>query len=549
MFKVIFRHSLFYCTFCIILRQCVIIVKLGIGVTKVKKFVCCSLLVGLLCSFGVLQGCSQEPEPLEPMDFETLEVVDNNMEAMRSQRDCAVRYFYLVCNNDFEQANKFIDRTDLSICTPEILHELYSNVQNYVFDDAVRVVDAQIYDGYVTLTFINLNDTERSWDVSYEEGEVPSWYGSTMPYVYDIDYASTYELEDVNEDGVIDETDMLWEDNPELNPNYVPEYDIEDVTSTSTSTRGMTYVKISDEALAKDITAVADDFIDVTSTLDEVSGTSIATSDIVDADILSDLYEKQSIVGYKTYSIDIRINEVDGQYKVQLPDTMVSSTKLMIRVPDGVRIKVGDLELSKDIMNLDDFYVVTKLPKVERFDVELENLITGSSTKTIDLTQRVYYIYSSILPTRGMKDEVLDYGKEALQALYDDMLRGVSFTSSNFVKKYVASGGNVASIRTNYETYLTNRSLGIKTSFEVLAVHFPTDKDELYDTTITSDDFRVTSYECVTVPLVLDIRQNTVVDGETQIQRIMVGGKLYLTKVDNEWFVYDISSELMLYGI
>ena len=125
------------------------------------------LMVGVL-SLGVLTACG-EPDPLEPTYYKTVPMEYSINKAQRSIVNTAVRYFYSVNNDKFEDANLMIDRTDLSVCTPEILKELYSNVENYPIDSQNRVIDVDVNNNTATVTFINLNDDDHSFDPSYSE--------------------------------------------------------------------------------------------------------------------------------------------------------------------------------------------------------------------------------------------------------------------------------------------------------------------------------------------------------------------------------------------
>ena len=432
-------------------------------------------------------ACNKEPDPLVAVQYKTVGVKKTNEEAQTSAKDVAVRYFYLINNGCFEEANKLIDRTDLSICTPEILETLYSNVLNYRLGDYNRVVGVDEDGTTVTLTFVNTTDTDKSFDESYDEENTPAWLGMTTPYIPDIEYATTYEIEDVNEDGVIDETDMMWEDNPELNPDYEPEV-VDDTELESTATGARSYsgtLTGTVVPLAMDITDIEkqgskeEESKEQKESKDVVSDVSKDTEGISDDQtnepaLPKDVYKSEAIDGYKTYTMDITVNKVDGVFKIQLPESMTTDTRLMIKVPEDMYIKVGDLELDKSMMNLDDFYVINKLPKVEEFDITLENLILGASEKTINLTERVYYIYSNLVPTRQMKDEVLAYCKPAMQELYTDMWSGVDFATSKFYLDYVAKNGSVQNINAYYDKFI-NESLSDDsvTEYEVMDVSFP----------------------------------------------------------------------------
>lgn len=542
-----------------------------------------------LLTIGV-SGCSpKEPDPLIAQDYKTIAMVLDNDMAMRSMKDCAVRYFYLICNGDYENANKFIDRTDLSICTPDILRQMYSSTQNYDFTSSLRVVGTEIYEGYVRLKYIDLNDTDHSFEPSYEPEEIPSWYGKTRPVVPAILPASTYSLSDVNNDGVIDETDMLWEDNPELNPEYEDVTHYEDDIATETgvwkySNIEPTYLAPSDDGL--DFTEIlgepdklTESKVEISNKVssenkqEELSETSIPglvrrevskqetgvqqeqgeleffanLDDNTSVDEMESLYYSEDVQGYREYVIDIDIAEVNGQYKVRLPSSMISTTRLMIKVPKDMRIKVGDLQLSTSMMNLDDFYVITKLPRVSTFDIELENKITGVSTKTIDVTQRVYYIFSSIMPPRELKDEIMSFSKVALQQMYNDLWAGVQFGQSKFISDYVSMSGNVRSIKVSYDYfYEQHRNSDLKTNYEIIGVDFPTDDNyDYYDVQYSSSDFRIENYNYITVPISLDVRMNEVYDGMVNISRTTLSGHIYLTREHNQWYIYDIDKEFL----
>ena len=58
--------------------------------------------------------------------------------------------------------------------------------------------------------------------------------------------------------------------------------------------------------------------------------------------------------------------------------------------------------------------------------------------------------------------------------------------------------------------------------------------------------FRVTSYYYVDVPLVLNVRINTTQDGDEEINTTSIYGLIRLTKKDGEWYIWDVSSALML---
>lgn len=576
-----------------------------------KKFI--SLVLALSMTLGVvtLTGCQKEPDPLEPVKYKTVPMKYDNETAQKSNVDTVVRYFYLINNGKFEEANQMIDRTDLSICTPEILESLYSSVENYQLGDYNRIVDVTVDENVAHVTFINQTDDDHSFDVSYEEEEIPVWYGSTTPYVPDVGYASTYEISDLNEDGVIDETDMMWEDNPELNPDYEPSESVEDISTTSSGARAPYYsigtivaqpmavdigeIKKSSEPATsgsdnkksdnkksessdkksskasastdnkseksdsstsknKDSSQVSNDKdskTSTTSTTDSEVTSNVEPSEdengLIDG-MPADIFKEESVTGYKTYEMDIDINVVDNKYMIKLPSSMTTDTRLMIKVPEDMYIKVGDLELDKSMMNLEDFYVINKLPKVEKFDLTLENLILGSSKKTIDLTERVYYIYSNLVPTREMKDEVLGYIRPAMQSLYSNMLKGTEFTSSSFAKDYVSNKGNVRNIKSYYDMYLNQHvNSTLNESYEIISAKFPpTDEDAAADYEVKADQFRVTSYYFVDVPVVLQIRDNRDDEGDKEITLTEISGLVRLTKQDGKWYVWDISKELML---
>lgn len=581
-----------------------------------KKFI--SLVLALSMTLGVvtLTGCQKEPDPLEPVKYKTVPMKYDNETAQKSNVDTVVRYFYLINNGKFEEANQMIDRTDLSICTPEILESLYSSVENYQLGDYNRIVDVTVDENVAHVTFINQTDDDHSFDVSYEEEEIPVWYGSTTPYVPDVGYASTYEIADLNEDGVIDETDMMWEDNPELNPDYEPSESVEDVSTTSSGARAPYYstgtivaqpmavdigeIKKSSEPATsgsdnkksdnkksessdkkssdkksskasastdnkseksdsstsknKDSSQVSNDKdskTSTTSTTDSEVTSNVEPSEdengLIDG-MPADIFKEESVTGYKTYEMDIDINVVDNKYMIKLPSSMTTDTRLMIKVPEDMYIKVGDLELDKSMMNLEDFYVINKLPKVDKFDLTLENLILGSSKKTIDLTERVYYIYSNLVPTREMKDEVLGYIRPAMQSLYSNMLKGTEFTSSSFAKDYVSNKGNVRNIKSYYDMYLNQHvNSTLNESYEIISAKFPpTDEDAAADYEVKADQFRVTSYYFVDVPVVLQIRDNRDDEGDKEITLTEISGLVRLTKQDGKWYVWDISKELML---
>ena len=567
-----------------------------------KKFISSALVISMLLGVASLTGCQKEPDPLEPVKYKTVPMKYDNETAQKSNVDTVVRYFYLINNGKFEEANQMIDRTDLSICTPEILESLYSRVENYQLGDYNRIVDVTVDENVAHVTFINQTDDDHSFDVSYEEEEIPVWYGSTTPYVPDVGYASTYEISDLNEDGVIDETDMMWEDNPELNPDYEPSESVVGVSTTSSGARAPYYSTgtVEVQPMAVDIGEIKKSSEPTTSGSDnkksddkksessdkksskasastdnksEKSGSSTSknkdsktsTTSTTDSEVTSnvepsedenglidgmpaDIFKEESVTGYKTYKMDIDINVVDNKYMVKLPSSMTTDTRLMIKVPEDMYIKVGDLELNKSMMNLEDFYVINKLPKVDKFDLTLENLILGSSKKTIDLTERVYYIYSNLVPTREMKDEVLGYIKPAMQSLYSNMLKGTEFTSSSFAKDYVSNKGNVRNIKSYYDMYLNQHvNSTLNESYEIISAKFPpTDEDSATDYGVKADQFRVTSYYFVDVPVVLQVRDNRDDEGDKEITLIEISGMVRLTKQDGKWYVWDISKELML---
>lgn len=577
-----------------------------------------TLVIGVV-SMG---GCHFDPDPLEPVKYKTVVLVDNNKDAQKSIADTAVRYFYLINNEKYDEAFELVDRDDMPILTEDILKKMYGNVLNYELGDFNRVTNVNVVNGVAQITFVNLNDDERSWDTSYTEEERPVWLDYTVPYVSPVSFASTYSISDMNEDDVIDETDMLWEDNPELDPDYeAPEVDDTPVSTTSSSARyTSTYStqtivqpmavdigdikkssntddssKKTDNDKQNDSSKQTDKSSDTdkqgssksddTSKGNDTSGketsksggtseskkpagneTSVdnETPDVSEVPgddetseedetpeeeyidgMPADIFKQDTVIGYKTYRMDITINLVNGRYMVQLPSTMARNHRLMIKLPEDMYMSVGGIDLDKSIMNLDDFYVITKLPNVDEFDIEVHNLILGSTTKHIDLTNRVYYIYSSLTPTREMKDDVLEYAKPALQSLYNNMLKHTEFTKSSFVKDYVSSNGNVQNIKLYYDKYLFEHNTSV--TYEIINVSFPTDDDYgYYDTTVTPDMFKVTSYYFVDVPIVAQIRANYSDDSDIEINRIEVYGLLRLTRQDGKWYVWDISKDLML---
>ena len=553
-----------------------------------------------MLSLFSLSGCKEKsPDPLEPMVYHSIPVKYDNETARGSIADTAVRYFYLVNNGKYAEANELIDRTDLSICTPEILEEMYSNVLNFELNGDNRIVSVDVSGNRASLTFINLNDTEESWDPVYDdENPAPSWYKSTTPYITEPNYATTYEIQDVNEDGYIDETDMQWEDHPELNPDYEPEdydYEEDDLESTATGANTVTYKTTSSSAKSdtsnsentttkkeskaessvetenskndessksKDINdiGVSDKPVELENP-EEVSGTaeeSKAEESVVEdkplakSDILPDgLHESEELVGYKTYVMDIYVTPYTSGFKVKLPASMTTNTRLMIKVPDDMKIKVGDLELNKSMMNLDDFYVIDKLPKVEKFNVELENLMLGHSEKELDLTKRVYYIYSNLVPSHDLKEQVMAYIKPALQQYYNDLFSGVKFENSAFLRDYVYKGDELASIKFKYDKFqLDNMQYGIDddkitTIYGIRSLRFPLGSDDS-DDELNIDDFRVTSYYYVEVPVYVTISVTTIEGSRKELDSKEIGGIVKLTKNGDKLYIWDLDDALAL---
>lgn len=549
-----------------------------------KRKLSALLILSTLLSFSA-SGCKEkEPDPLPPINFKTVPVKVDNELARQSIADTAVRFFYLVNYGEFEKANELVDRTDLSICTPEILQSLYSRVENYSLGSYNRVVGVNVNENIASLTFINMYDDELSFDKVYEESEYkPYWLGMTVPYVSDIQYATTYELWDINDDGEIDETDMMWEDNPELNPDYEPEESTEytDTESTSTGTAALNQIKKTTSSSAKDLNDISekpgsslndDDTnnpnnstkLNEASGLDnttDVSNTNTAdTSESVEPvnnDVLPvELTQVEEYVGYKTYQMDITVTPYDTGFKVKLPDTMTTNTVLEIKIPDDMYIKIGDLELNKSYLQLDEtygeLYKINKLPKVEKFSLQLGNKIMGLSEKEIDLTKRVFYIYSNILPTYTLKEQVLQYAKPMFQTLYDDLLGGVKFEDSNFYKNYVSMDGEVSNLRYYYNKYQLEASTNMKYDYEIVKVRFPENGEDDYTVGldyINANMFRVTSYYYIDVPVVIELHISTY-DKEEDEKTMSMGkysGIIRLTKDYDKWSVWDISRVLLLY--
>ena len=558
--------------------------------SKQHKIISVILALALGISVLGLSGCKEsekEPEPLQPLIYHSIPVKNNNEIARGSVADVAVRYFYLINNGEYTLANELIDRTDLSICTPEILEELYDNVLNFEFNTDNRVVAVNVVDNRARITFVNLTDTEKSWDPEYdEENPAPSWFGSTNPYVETPNYANTYEIEDVNQDGVIDETDMQWEDHPELNPDYEPGYDDDDEDddyTTGTGARTVTYKTTASSARAENSNAKVEESskkteesnesskvenstgdkkdindigpVDITKDIKNESSTVDESKETHVKDVLpEDLFEEEEIVGYKTYTMDVYVTAYTSGFKVKLPSSMTTSTRLMIKVPYDMKIKVGDLELNKSMMNLNDFYVIDKLPKVSKFNVVLENLMLGHSEKEIDLTNRVYYIYSNLVPTRELKDQSLAYIKPALQQYYNDLLSGVKFENSMFLKEYLCKGFDLETVKYRYDKYQLERGMGVSTednddkvitTYSIRKIRFPSSDAESGDE-ISPDKFRVTSYYYVEVPVYLTIDIQTIDSGSKQLETTEIGGIIKLTKDDDKLYVWELDEALAL---
>ena len=597
-----------------------------------------ALILGVTLGMSGCKEPEDEKKSLQPLIYHTISVKNDNSLARNSVADIAVRYFYLINNGEYELANELIDRTDLSICTPEILEELYSNVLNFELNSDNRVVAVHVDDNRARLTFINLNDTELSFDPEYdEENPAPSWFKSPNPYVQSPYYANTYEIEDVNQDGVIDETDMQWEDHPELNPDYDPEeyYEDEDYDTPATGANTMTYKTTATSAKAESSNnqvkafessnnqakasessnnqakasessnnqakafessnnqAKASEFSNNQSKASESSNNqskafessnnqvkasegsaekSDAKKDINDIgsvdiskdikteesvpivkDVLpDDLYEEEEIVGYKTYTMDIYVTPYTSGFKVKLPTSMTTQTRLMIKVPYDMKIKVGDLELNESMMNLDDFYVIDKLPKVEKFTVELDNLMLGHSKKELDLTKRVYYIYSNLVPTKELKDQSLAYIRPALQQYYNDLLSGVKFENSTFLKEYLYKGYDLETVRYRYNKYQLENSASYEDddskvimTYYIRKIRFPSAETDSADE-LSVDRFRVTSYYYVEVPIYLTIDVQTVEGESKQLETIEIGGIVRLTKDNDKLYVWELDDALAL---
>ena len=558
----------------------------------------------ILSSMFIFSGCGdKKQDPLEPMVYHSLPVKYDNDTARGSIADTAIRYFYLVNNDKFELANELIDRTDLSICTPEILEEMYGNVLNFELNSDNRVVSVDVSGNRASVTFINLNDTEESWDPEYDDDEnpAPSWFKSPDPYVTAPDYANTYEIEDVNEDGYIDETDMQWEDHPELNPDYDPEYDEDyeddDVNTTATGAGTVTYKTTASSAKSetsgeskkteeskkegseesskaevnksdssessegsKDINDIGGVKNKETSKTEESKVKEDKTDDIKETsdvpvnpkDVLPDeLHESEEIIGYKTYTMDIYVTPYTSGFKVKLPSSMTTNTRLMIKVPDDMRIKVGDLELNKSMMNLDDFYVIDKLPKVEKFTVELDNLMLGHSEKEIDLTKRVYYIYSNLVPTHDLKEQVMSYIKPALQQYYNDLFAGVQFENSAFLRDYMYKNGELQTAKYMYDKFQIEHKQDededkIVTTYNIRKIRFPLNTEDSNDE-LNSNDFRVTSYYYVEVPVYITVDVKVVENGNTELNSTEIGGIIKITRdSDDKLHVWELDEALAL---
>ena len=559
-----------------------------------KKILSAILATTIFSSMFIFSGCNKEenPDPLEPMIYHSIPVKNDNMLARNSIADVAIRYFYLINNGKYELANELIDRTDLSICTPDILEELYKNVLNFELNENNRVVSVSVNGNRASVTFINLNDTAESWDPKYDEDEnpAPSWFKSPDPYVTAPDYANTYEIEDVNDDGYIDETDMQWEDHPELNPDYDPEeytYDEDDgyttatgantvtiIKTTASSTKGDTSETTSKEEISEntskedskneDSSKHSEDINEIGgikgkaegSKTTEISGVVDNSKQESDVPLVKDvlpeeLYTEEEIVGYKTYNMDIYVTPYTSGFKVKLPGSMTTSTRLMIKVPDDMKIKVGDLELNTSMMNLDDFYVIDKLPKVEKFTVELDNLMLGHSEKEIDLTKRVYYIYSNLVPTHELKEQVMSYIKPALQQYYDDLFAGVKFENSSFLKDYMYKSGELQTVKYMYDKFQLehlnhDEEDKVVTTYSIRKIRFPLNTEDSSDE-LNSSDFRVTSYYYVEVPVYITIDINTKEYGEKTLESTEIGGIIKLTKdSDGKLYVWELDEALAL---
>lgn len=550
-----------------------------------KRILSALLIITLVSSMLALSGCNKEenPDPLEPMIYHSIPVKNDNTIARNSVADVAIRYFYLVNNSEYELANELIDRTDLSICTPDILKELYENVLNFELNEDNRVVSVSVNGNRASVTFVNLNDTEESWDTKYDdENPAPSWFKSPNPYVAAPGYANTYEIQDVNEDGYINETDMQWEDHPELNPDYDPEeyYDDEDYGTTATGANAVTFKTTSSSAKADNTkSSESEDSNKSTneesnkksgdineiggikgkaegSKTTEISGVVDNSKQESDVPLVKDvlpeeLYTEEEIVGYKTYTMDIYVTPYTSGFKVKLPGSMTTSTRLMIKVPDDMKIKVGDLELNKSMMNLDDFYVIDKLPKVEKFNVELESLMLGHSKKEIDLTKRVYYIYSNLVPTHALKEQVMTYIKPALQQYYNDLFAGVKFENSAFLKDYMYKNGELQTVKYMYDKFqlehLNHDSDDkVVTTYSIRKIRFPLNTEDSSDE-LNSDDFRVTSYYYVEVPVYITIDISTNENGTKSLESTEIGGIIKLTKDSTEkLYTWELDERLAL---
>ena len=199
-------------------------------------------------------------------------------------------------------------------------------------------------------------------------------------------------------------------------------------------------------------------------------------------------------------------------------------------------------------------YRIDKLPKVSKFNVELENLMLGHSEKEIDLTNRVYYIYSNLVPTRELKDQSLAYIKPALQQYYNDLLSGVKFENSMFLKEYLCKGFDLETVKYRYDKYQLERGMGVSTednddkvitTYSIRKIRFPSSDAESGDE-ISPDKFRVTSYYYVEVPVYLTIDIQTIDSGSKQLETTEIGGIIKLTKDDDKLYVWELDEALAL---
>lgn len=499
-----------------------------------------SVVLCVTLGMGVLSGCKKDVEEREPTTETVINCPATNEIAMKSPTDVALRYFYLINEGDYENACKLIDTSE-TYCNADLLQKLYEQVQNYSFTPSLVALSCNLSTetienggkATVNITFADSSQSSFATEQSYSEEDMPVWYDMTEPYVYDIAFCNVYDISDMNEDNLITQADMELEDEEDSitdDEEYIDDF-ADDMSFKK--------AEIKTELLAEN---------------------SENKEDTIDRENGDTAQQATSIEVYNIYPIDITVKNKNGVYYVCLPSPMMSSASLKLHLPKDMEAYINGVQLTEDLMDLDDNYIIPNMPMYSYATLTLKNKVDDVTNISLDLTKRVYYIYDYVMPTRKCKNEALDFAGKAIIQLYSSLSNSENYSDSEFVKKYVHRGENENQFKDYYDKNILTGSFKNR-KYTLIDIALPEKNSEVYEyDSISYENLQINNGNYLTLPIVAnmtlldngasdyDYEDDYAYDNDvgSKLSRVTVYGNMYLTKDNGEWKVWSIDKNLLL---